>query len=338
MEGGSRVEPISKKQVFVCMTTTHSSPSKAQIAQLSYIIRETSSVAETIKGVNHYFSVAEISSDAARVNKITVSGQEQLSGGKTFASSFQSIYKDLQNAEIIAHNALVAISMLREEYNRNVAVFRPFASYCTMAAFKPVLNITAGAFVKNPSLTELVNFRGVSVADIHLRSSEFFRESDILPHDPRFDATALFLAYFAGPLPQIPSSSSVTVPLQKTFSFTVSAKNSVSLPPEKLTVTQFLKALYTQVPFPGDQQFLLNEVFDELKLKGALRSEGRKTVLSDRSASFGFEMEHREPGPGKAYDVIVANEQGKRFLLDQLFEMHQKRSRAIDALQNAKLT
>lgn len=332
------MEPISKKQVFVCMTTTHSSPSKAQIAQLSYIIRENSSVAETIKGVNHYFSVDGISPDAARINKISVAGQASLSGGKTFTASFPSILKDLQNAEIIAHNVVNAVAMLREEYNRNVTVFRPFASYCTMASFKPVLNITSGAFVKNPSLTDLVNYRGISVADIHLRTNELFRVSGISPHDPRFDVSALFLAYFAGPLPKISSVSSAPVPLHKAFSFNISAKNNISLPPEKLTVTQFLKALYAQVPVPGEQQFLIDEVFEVLKSQGILGSVKRKTVLSGKSADFGFELERRNPGPGKSYDVIVANEQGKKFLLDRLYEMHQKRSRAIDNLQNAKLT
>lgn len=332
------MEPISKKQVFVCITTTHSSPSKAQIAQLSYIIRESSDVAETIKGVDYRFSVEQINPDAGRIYRISIAEQAALSGGKTFTDSFQAIYKDLQNAEIIAHNASIVISMLREEYNRNVTVFRPFATYCTMSAFKPVLNITAGAFVKNPSLLNLVNYRGVSSTDIHLRANEFFRSSDFSWYDARFDVTALYLAYFAGPLPQLSSGSSSALLAPKAFSFTLASKNTVSFSQGNLTVTQFLKSLYSQVPVPGEQQFLLNEVFNELKLKGALRSEGRKTVISDSSASLGFEMEHREPSPGKAYDVIVANEQGKRFLLEQLYEMHQKRSRAIDAMQNAKLT
>ena len=332
------MEPIVQKQVFIIAKTTEAIPKNAQIAQLSYIIRETSAVAETIKGSNYFFSVLSMNSMLSKSTGLSVESLRGLSGGLVFADHFAGIAADLRNAEIICHNASFIIPMLKEEFARNVSVFRPLSTYCTMSEFKRVMNLTSGAFVKNPSFSEFVHYRGVTSDEIQVRGKELYRSSELSSHDARYEVSALFLAYFAGPLPRSQKTTPVSSVFDhKGFQFTLSAKKAVSFPLEKLTVTQFLKILYSSVPVPGDQQFILGEVFDELKSGGSLASEGRKTVLSPASASFGFEMEHRSPGPGKSYDVIVANEKGKQFLLDTIFEMHQKRTQSLDALQGKSL-
>ena len=332
------MEPIARKQVFLALTATDSSQKNAQIAQLSYIIRETCDVAETVKGANYFFAVQSMNPLISKSTGLSVEGLSAKSGGFSFSAHFAEIAADLRNAEIICHNASSIIPLLKEEYTRNISVFRPLSTYCTMSEFKSAMNITAGAFVKNPSLSEFVHYRGVTSGEILVRSKELFRSIELSAVDPRYDVSALFLAYFAGPLPRSQKSSPFSPVFDhKGFQFTASAKKAVSFPPEKLTVTQFLKLLYSNVPVPSDQQFLIAEVFDELKTAGALASEGRKTVLSSAAASFGFELEHRNPGPGKSYDVIVANDKGKQFLLDTLFEMHQKRTQSLEALQGKAL-
>lgn len=332
------MDPISRKQVFISVASSDAAPKIAQIAQLSYIVRETSDVAETFKGLNFFFTVSSLNPLVANTNGLSVENLSSLSGGYVFADHFTEIAADLRNAEIICHNASFVIPMLKEEFIRNVSIFRPLSTYCTMSAFKPLLNITVGAFTKNPSLSEFVHYRGVTSAEIGLQAKEFFRLSEISCSDARYDVTALYLAYFAGSLPRSQKGNLLSPVFDfNCFHFTSTAKSAVFFPVERLTVTQFLKLLYSQVPVPGDQQFILPEVFDEMKMLGAFATVGKKTVLTPAASSFGFEMEHRNPGPGKSYDVIVANDQGKQFLLDRLFDMHQKRANSLEALQGKRI-
>ena len=241
-------------------------------------------MAETVKGVNYYFSVSSIEPVAAKVNGLSVAMLKELSFGQTFADSFNQIAEDLRGGEIIAHNALFDISMLKQEFIRNVSIFRPSSVYCTMEAFKSVMRLkfTSGAFFKNPSLSELTNYRGIDVSDILSLGSRLFNCSQLSAHDARYDVTALYLLYFAGPLPSLSksagnSSPNISPSQKSTFSapsspssssnswkLTSSLISTISFPDEFWTVTQFLQFVYSFFQVPADQRLLSSRLLTEL--------------------------------------------------------------------------
>lgn len=111
---------------------------------------------------------------------------------------------------------------------------------------------------------------------------------------------------------------------QVPFAISPEQKGRISLPDRKMGVNEFSKCVNAVLDLNGK---MLNgvELNRKLKLKGILgegtNADGKTvTVINDDSHRYGFEMEHRSRN-GMEYDMILLNNDGKKFLLDHLEEL-----------------
>lgn len=99
-------------------------------------------------------------------------------------------------------------------------------------------------------------------------------------------------------------------------------KLRVALPESKIGVTEFAKRINFVIDPYKSKKMTGTDLNKQLKKMGILSEEkgedGKpRTIINEKSGEYGIEMEKRSFN-GREYDMIVFNDQGKKFLLDNL--------------------
>lgn len=106
------------------------------------------------------------------------------------------------------------------------------------------------------------------------------------------------------------------------FVITEEEKQRVALPENKVGVTEFAKRVNMVIDPYKSRRLTGAELNRQLKRMGILGetagADGKsRTVVNEKSGEYGIETETRSYN-GSEYEMIVFNEAGKRFLLDNL--------------------
>ena len=106
------------------------------------------------------------------------------------------------------------------------------------------------------------------------------------------------------------------------FSITPEQKNMVRFTPGKIGVNEFSMNINECIDLSRSKKLTGVELNRRLKKMGLLgevdTGDGKKrTTLSDESLKYGFETERRSYN-GVEYEMVVINDYGKRYLLDNI--------------------
>ena len=106
------------------------------------------------------------------------------------------------------------------------------------------------------------------------------------------------------------------------FFITKEQKNRVKLPEGKIGVSTFSNCINRVIDLSLSKKLTgveLNRRLKQMGILGELKIDETKsrTVTNDKSKEFGFEMEHRI-FKGLEYEMVVMNDQGKKYLLENL--------------------
>jgi hypothetical protein len=109
---------------------------------------------------------------------------------------------------------------------------------------------------------------------------------------------------------------------QTPFSITAAQKKAVKLPDGKIGVNEFSRCVNLCLDSEDSKKLTGVELNRRLKklaiLSEAKLSDGKThTTVNAKSSDFGFESEHRTY-KGEEYEMVVMNEIGKQYLLDNL--------------------
>lgn len=109
------------------------------------------------------------------------------------------------------------------------------------------------------------------------------------------------------------------------FMITPEEKSRVKFPEGNIGINDFAKSINAVTDVSFCKRITGVEITKGLKRAGVLSeiSVGEnktRTVTNARSSSYGFEMERRDFN-GVDYEMVVMNEQGKRYILDSLEEL-----------------
>lgn len=187
------------KLLFFDTETTSVKP--GHICQLSYITVDTTTKPQTTIGKNFFFTVDEMDPGAEEVHGFSLEKLYELSEGMEFLDQLQDFMKDFFDADfVIGHNVQFDIKFLKHELNSLYEVgmidetWEPKNSFCTMAYYKNICNIPAprGNGIKNPKLSEVIDFLNISQDKIAAKANELFQGSGNY-HDARFDTAAAYL-------------------------------------------------------------------------------------------------------------------------------------------------
>jgi hypothetical protein len=107
-----------------------------------------------------------------------------------------------------------------------------------------------------------------------------------------------------------------------TFAITVDEKRRIELPPGRIGVNEFAKCVNRVINLNKSKKMSGLELNKRLKRMGVLEEEvladGKtRTVAGANSPEYGIETEKRSHN-GNDYDMILFNDLGKRYLLDNL--------------------
>lgn len=186
------------KLLFFDTETTDLKP--GNICQLSYIIVDSNTKPQTTIGKNFFFTVEEMSSSAEAIHGFSLEKLYELSNGLYFEDTFEEFIEDFLTADIvIGHNVQFDIKFLRSELEFLGVDFNPKHVFCTMAYYKEICKSrnSRGA-VKNPSLTELVNFLKLQDDFVQKKCSDLFGDNSAGYHDARYDTTCTYLTVIQG--------------------------------------------------------------------------------------------------------------------------------------------
>ncbi len=106
------------------------------------------------------------------------------------------------------------------------------------------------------------------------------------------------------------------------FVITTDEKKRIELPQDKIGVNEFAKCVNKVLDLNRSKTLSGMEINKKLKKMGILGEEtlpdGKKrTVLSAKSSEYGIETEKRNYN-GNEYEMVLFNEAGKKYLLDNL--------------------
>lgn len=192
------------KLLFFDTETTSVKP--GNICQLSYITIDTSTKPQTTVGKNFFFTVDEMDPGAEAIHGFSLEKLYELSDGLEFFDQIQEFMKDFFEADfIIGHNVQFDIKFLKHEvdslYQAGMidSTWEPKKTFCTMAYYKNICNIPSanGNGIKNPKLSEVITFLGISDEAIAAKADELFQGSGNY-HDARFDTAAVYLLVIEG--------------------------------------------------------------------------------------------------------------------------------------------
>lgn len=111
--------------------------------------------------------------------------------------------------------------------------------------------------------------------------------------------------------------------LKNVLDFVISKEQmeNIKLPDKKIGVNEFAKCVNQVIDTSISRKISGVEINKRLKEMGILGEEQedkhKKTIVNDNSSKYGIEIEKRNFN-GKEYEAIVFNEDGKKFLLDNL--------------------
>ncbi|CUP00006.1 3'-5' exonuclease [Clostridium sp. NSJ-49] len=192
------------KLLFFDTETTSVKP--GNICQLSYITVDTSTKPQTTIGKNFFFTVDEMDEGAEAIHGFSLEKLYELSDGLEFFDQIQEFMKDFFDADfVIGHNVQFDVKFLKHEVDSLYQAgmidtnWEPKRTFCTMAYYKPICNIPSanGNGIKNPKLSEVINFLGISDETIAAKADELFQGSGNY-HDARFDTAAVYLLVIEG--------------------------------------------------------------------------------------------------------------------------------------------
>lgn len=106
------------------------------------------------------------------------------------------------------------------------------------------------------------------------------------------------------------------------FIITPEQKRRVNFPEGKIGVNEFSKQINQCIDSNASKKLTGVELNKRLKKMGILAEKNAgngktRTVTNQNSAKYGFEMENRQFN-GVEYEMVVINDEGKRYLLDNI--------------------
>lgn len=192
------------KLLFFDTETTSVRP--GNICQLSYITVDTSTKPQTTTGKNFFFTVDNMDEGAQSVHGFSIEKLYELSEGLDFYDQVDQFFRDFADADfIIGHNVQFDVKFMKHEINGLYeaglldTTWEPKKTFCTMAYYKNICSIPSanGNGVKNPKLSEAIEFLKISDAKIAEKADELFQGSGNY-HDARFDTAAVYLLVIEG--------------------------------------------------------------------------------------------------------------------------------------------
>lgn len=185
--------------------TETTSVKPGHICQLSYILIDASTKPQTTTGKNFFFTVDEMDEGAEAIHGFSLEKLYELSNGQEFLDFVTEFMPDFFNADfIIGHNVQFDIKFLKHElqqlWEAGVidTTWEPKNTFCTMAYYKNICNIlNPNGNVKNPKLSEVIDYLGITEAQIASKADELFEGSGNY-HDARFDTAATYLTVIQG--------------------------------------------------------------------------------------------------------------------------------------------
>ena len=191
------------KLLFFDTETTSIRP--GNICQLSYIVVDASTKPQTTTGKNFFFTVDDMDEGAEAIHGFSLEKLYELSEGKEFLDSITEFMHDFFEADfVIGHNVQFDIKFLKHEIDQLWesglidSQWEPQNTFCTMAYYKNLCNLPSpSGSIKNPKLSEVVDYLGITEEQITNKSNDLFEGSGNY-HDARFDTTATYLLVIQG--------------------------------------------------------------------------------------------------------------------------------------------
>lgn len=139
-------------------------------------------------------------------------------------------------------------------------------------------------------------------------------------HDPRIIRCFAFISGLLDDEIQRRLKRSGSIP--QTFCITPEEKELIKLPERSMGVNEFARCVNSVIDMEKCKKLSGTAINNRLKKMGVLSEEvieeGKKrTVINDKSHSYGIEVEKRSYG-GDEFDMILFNDKGKKFLLENL--------------------
>lgn len=175
------------------------------ICQLSYIVIDTSTKPQKTTGKNFFFTVDTMDEGAEAIHGFSLEKLYELSDGMEFIEFVHEFMPDFFDADfIIGHNVQFDIKFLKHELQQLWeaglidTTWEPKNTFCTMAYYKPICSIqNPSGTIKNPKLSEVIDFLGLTEEQISSKANELFEGSGNY-HDARFDTAATYLTVIQG--------------------------------------------------------------------------------------------------------------------------------------------
>lgn len=191
------------KLLFFDTETTSIKP--GNICQLSYIVVDASTKPQTTTGKNFFFTVESMDEGAQAIHGFSLEALYELSEGQDFLDRVHEFMSDFFDADfVIGHNVQFDVKFLKHEIQQLWeaglvdTVWEPKNTFCTMAYYKNICNIlNPGGNVKNPKLSEVIEYLNISEEQIANKANELFEGSGNY-HDARFDTAATYLTVIQG--------------------------------------------------------------------------------------------------------------------------------------------
>lgn len=145
-------------------------------------------------------------------------------------------------------------------------------------------------------------------------------EKESFLHDPRMIRCFGFVAELLDD--EIGYRRSGRRPGPESFNITLAEKESIRLPERGIGVNEFARCVNEVIDLTRSKRLTGAIVNRQLKKMGILSEEttqeGRKrTIVNDNSHNYGIQTERRNY-EGNEFDMIIFNDQGKKFLLENL--------------------
>lgn len=185
------------KLLFFDTETTSIKP--GSICQLSYITVDASAKPQITKGKNFFFTVDEMDPSAQEIHGFSLEKLYDLSNGQYFEDLVSDFIHDFEEADfLIGHNVNFDVRFLKHELSILGDDLTPKNVFCTMAYYRDICRIPkANGEIKNPKLSEVIDFLNVTSTQIGETSEKLFEGSGNY-HDARFDTAATYLTVIEG--------------------------------------------------------------------------------------------------------------------------------------------
>ena len=196
--------------ILVDTETTGFDEKKHQILEVGIlVIKDLKVVGEFEVKIKH--NEYTITSKAMQANKINILEHEKEAVFENEATEKILKFLNKHKSEsdegyiVIGQNVQFDIKFLKHELNSLYEVgmidetWEPKNSFCTMTYYKNICNIPAprGNGIKNPKLSEVIDFLNISQDKIATKANELFQGSGNY-HDARFDTAAAYLLVIEG--------------------------------------------------------------------------------------------------------------------------------------------